>query len=220
MQALIIYLVVIVLFKDFFLIISESHRSSFNWDVMPFRRNVKILWHLDKLLGNDCKISTYITAVARQWFSSDHIVAESDTNSTVSLQQGTMLCMLSVLRSYKQGQLVVAVSKCGCGFEYLHRNPAGRRRRWKQNPVPGVITGHPVAGGSGSPGWGNFEHEGAKYGQRVPMNSDPKITGYFNCGFRVFPLSLRANSSPQLPNRFWGPPRFLCSGYLRLFPEE
>jgi hypothetical protein len=28
-------------------------------------------------------------------------------------------------------------------FKYLHRSPAGRRRRQKGNPVPGAITGLP-----------------------------------------------------------------------------
>jgi hypothetical protein len=36
----------------------------------------------------------------------------------------------------------------GGGVEYLHSSPASRRRRRKGNPVPGVITGHPVPGGN------------------------------------------------------------------------
>jgi hypothetical protein len=36
---------------------------------------------------------------------------------------------------------------CGGGLEYLHRNPASRKRRRKGNPVPGGITGPPCSGG-------------------------------------------------------------------------
>jgi hypothetical protein len=32
-------------------------------------------------------------------------------------------------------------------FEYLHRRPAGRRRRQKWNLVPGAITGPPCSWG-------------------------------------------------------------------------
>jgi hypothetical protein len=35
------------------------------------------------LLGNDCEISNYTTAVVRQWLSSDHV----DTNATTALKQ-------------------------------------------------------------------------------------------------------------------------------------
>jgi hypothetical protein len=31
--------------------------------------------------------------------------------------------------------------------EYHHRSPASLRRRRKGNPVPGVITSHPIPGG-------------------------------------------------------------------------
>jgi hypothetical protein len=33
------------------------------------------------------------------------------------------------------------------GSNYLHLTPVSRTRRLKRNPVPGVITGHPVPGG-------------------------------------------------------------------------
>jgi hypothetical protein len=55
-----------------------------------------ILWHIDKMLGNDHEISDnsryYVmalqtTAVARQWLSSDHVVTPTDRNTTIALQQ-------------------------------------------------------------------------------------------------------------------------------------
>jgi hypothetical protein len=47
----------------------------------------------------------------------------------------------------------------GGRLEYPHRSPASHRRRWKENPVPGGITGTPCHWGTyiqgpGPPGWG------------------------------------------------------------------
>jgi hypothetical protein len=47
---------------------------------------------------------------------------------------------------------------CGGGLEYPHRSPASRRRRRKENPVPGGITGPPCHWGTwiqrpGPPSW-------------------------------------------------------------------
>jgi hypothetical protein len=57
-----------------------------------------------------------------------------------------------VIRSY------FPQSPYGGGFEYLQRSPARRRRRRKENPVPGGITGPPCSWGMyirepGPPGW-------------------------------------------------------------------
>jgi hypothetical protein len=63
---------------------------------------------------------------------------------------GTYLTQLSlILHTCKQyilyiyyilGEIVIH-TPCGGGVDYLHRNPANRRRRRKVNPVPGSITG-------------------------------------------------------------------------------
>jgi hypothetical protein len=58
---------------------------------------------------------------------------------------------------------------CGGGVKYLHRSPASRRRRRKENPVPGGITGPPFSWGiwirgPGPPGWVSLESETVKCG--------------------------------------------------------
>jgi hypothetical protein len=65
---------------------------------------------------------------------------------------GAYATQLSFLHTCKQyvilfiyyivGETVIH-TPCGGGVEYLHRNPASRRRRRKGNPVPGSITGPP-----------------------------------------------------------------------------
>jgi hypothetical protein len=42
----------------------------------------KLLWHVGPFLGNDRKISSYTTDVARQWLSSDHVGIPTDANTT------------------------------------------------------------------------------------------------------------------------------------------
>jgi hypothetical protein len=37
-----------------------------------------MLWHIDPLLGNDRKISSYITAVASQWVNNYHVGIPED----------------------------------------------------------------------------------------------------------------------------------------------
>jgi hypothetical protein len=53
----------------------------------------------------------------------------------------------------------------GGGFDYLHRRSTSRWRRRKGDPVPRGITGPPVPGGHGPPGWGSLEPENVKYGR-------------------------------------------------------
>jgi hypothetical protein len=45
-----------------------------------------IFWHINTFLGNDSEISSYTTAVARQWLSSDYMGIPTDTNVTIELQ--------------------------------------------------------------------------------------------------------------------------------------
>jgi hypothetical protein len=42
-----------------------------------------ILWHVDPLLGNGYEISSYTTAVANQWLSSDYVGSPTDANATI-----------------------------------------------------------------------------------------------------------------------------------------
>jgi hypothetical protein len=55
--------------------------------------NLYILWHVDALLGNDRKISNYITAVTRQ--------------RPVNNNRGTVFSLRSMPRCYKQDKLGV-----------------------------------------------------------------------------------------------------------------
>jgi hypothetical protein len=43
------------------------------------------MWHADPLLCNDCKLSNYTTALARQWLNSNHSKTHECNNSTATL---------------------------------------------------------------------------------------------------------------------------------------
>jgi hypothetical protein len=68
--------------------------QSRNWDLLPSRD--KTLWHVDPFLGNDCKISSFTTAVARQWLSNNHVGIPTDMNKQ------RVFSAWSVPRCYKQ----------------------------------------------------------------------------------------------------------------------
>jgi hypothetical protein len=58
---------------------------------------------------------------------------------------------------------------CGGGVEYLHRRPASRRGRRKENPVSRGITGSPCSWGiyirgPGPTGWRSFESKTVQFG--------------------------------------------------------
>jgi hypothetical protein len=48
---------------------------------------IHILRHVEPLLGKDCEISNYTTAVVSQWLSSHHVGTLTDTNATTTQQQ-------------------------------------------------------------------------------------------------------------------------------------
>jgi hypothetical protein len=64
--------------------------------------NTLILWHVDPLLGNVCEVSSYTTAAARQWLSSDHVGIPTDVNAPTELQQRNGFSTWFVPRCYKQ----------------------------------------------------------------------------------------------------------------------
>jgi hypothetical protein len=86
---------------------------------------------------------------------------------------------------------------CGDGFEYLHRNPASRRRRRKRNPVPAVITGSQCywgiqMRGPSPPGWGESRIWDSKMWLWISRDSDPRMTALMrtssNCKQQTQPL--------------------------------
>jgi hypothetical protein len=54
-----------------------------------------------------------------------HVLAATNTHATTELLQETVFATRSVQRGYKKDKL----GRCGCGVEYLYRDPASRRRR-------------------------------------------------------------------------------------------
>jgi hypothetical protein len=46
-----------------------------------------VLWHEESLLNNDRKVTSYATAVARQWLISGYVGTPKGTNATIELQQ-------------------------------------------------------------------------------------------------------------------------------------
>jgi hypothetical protein len=63
-----------------------------------------------------------------------HVPAAMNTHSTIELLLETAFSTRSVQSGYKEdnwGEPVIEADPCGGGFEYLHRDPASRRRRRK-----------------------------------------------------------------------------------------
>jgi hypothetical protein len=80
----------------------------------------------DRRINNDI-----MESVSRQW-NGKHVPAATNTHSTIELPLETVFSALSVQRGCKEdnwGDTVV--SPCGGRIEYLHRDPASRRRRRK-----------------------------------------------------------------------------------------
>jgi hypothetical protein len=67
----------------------------------------------------------------------------------LTLAEG-LCCAWFITLSYVGAGVPVRPVRCGGGVEYLHCNPASRRRRRKGNPVPGGITGPPCSWGTWS----------------------------------------------------------------------
>jgi hypothetical protein len=57
-------------------------------------------WHVDPLLGSDHEISSYTTAVARQWLISAHVGTPTDANATEGrcFLRGPYLYVISRIR--------------------------------------------------------------------------------------------------------------------------
>jgi hypothetical protein len=64
-------------------------------------------------------------AVSRQRFG-EHIPAATDTHAKIEVLFETVFSARSVQRGYKEDSESIP---CGGGIEYLHRNPARRRKR-------------------------------------------------------------------------------------------
>jgi hypothetical protein len=62
---------------------------------------IKLLWHVEPLLGNDCKISNYTTG------------SPQEQENTAIME--VVFSMLSMHGCYKQGQLHIVVSKLVIG---------------------------------------------------------------------------------------------------------
>jgi hypothetical protein len=100
-------------------------------------------WRVDGCLATSYNIRPIVACAYRGVF-----IQPLPSNA---LSKSVILLLLLLLLCYS--------TPCGGGFEYLHRNPASCRRRWKENPMPGVITGPPCSWGTyiqrpGPPGWG------------------------------------------------------------------
>jgi hypothetical protein len=86
--------------------------------------------------------------IARQRLGK-HVPAIRHTQATKEVSLETMFSTRSVQSDCKKNSLIVlcAAIPYGGGVEYLHRSPESRRRRRKEKPVPGGITGPPCSWG-------------------------------------------------------------------------
>jgi hypothetical protein len=80
--------------------------------------------HTEPLLCNDLEISKYTRTVSRQRLG-EHVPAATETHVTIEILLETAFSTQSLQRSYKEDNW----GPCGGGVEYLHRDPASRRRR-------------------------------------------------------------------------------------------
>jgi hypothetical protein len=78
-----------------------------------------LLWHIDPLLGNDQE------QTMRRW-----LLLGTGLHATMEVLLEVVFSMWSALRlNHTTDQ--VQFNPCGCGVEYLHRDPESRRRRRK-----------------------------------------------------------------------------------------
>jgi hypothetical protein len=120
-------------------------------------------WYLK---GGIVKPEETVVAIQRLF---KHVYAERDTNAAVEEMLVPVYSMSSMQSLYSEDrrELLASLPRGG-RIEYLHRSPVSRRRRQKQNQVPGNITGSSCPWGiwirgSGPPHLGNLESETVKY---------------------------------------------------------
>jgi hypothetical protein len=86
-----------------------------------------IMWYIDPLQDNNRERSSYITAVAKQWPRKQACYVGK---TCAAIEEGCFLCdpCRDIISKTVKSEFS---PPCGGGVEYLHRDPASRRRRRK-----------------------------------------------------------------------------------------